>query len=279
MKTYLITGGTDGMGKQLALRLLKEGDQVVAVGSNPKKGELFLADAGQLGANGRTTYIQANLTLVSENHRIINEVASRFGALDGVVFCAVNFTQRKEALITEEGFEAIFALVYLSRFILSYGLTEALEQSPNPVILNFCAAGMPTRINWKDIQCKTDFQCTKALMSAGKMNDPLGVGYVLNNPSGKMTYVLFNPGMVKTTAVMREQKTHLFKLIYKAFGKSAEKAIEPAMHILRNVPKDKLIAFNQSNIKPISLNQKSFDESKAKELYITTRELLGQKYL
>ena len=49
MKIYLVTRGTDGMGKQLALRLLKDGEQVSVVGRNSKKRELFLADTEQMG--------------------------------------------------------------------------------------------------------------------------------------------------------------------------------------------------------------------------------------
>lgn len=275
MKTYLVTGGTDGMGKQLALRLLKDGEQVIVVGRNSKKGELFLADTEQMGAKQRATFIQADLSLVEENRRLINELGSKFDVLDGVVFCAVNFTQRKEPLITKEGFEAIFALTYLSRFVLSYGLTGMLEKSADPIILSFGAAGVPAGINWEDIQFKNNFDSTKALVNSSKLNEPLGVSYALNNSSGKVKYVLFNPGMVKTTNIMRNIG-FLLKAVTLTFGKSPEKAIEPALRLLRNVPKDKLTAIIQNRTKPLSLRKRSFDESNAKKLYSMTDELLGK---
>jgi len=276
MKTYLVTGGTDGMGKQLALRLLNDGEQVIVVGRNPKKGESFLADTEQIGAKQRATFIQADLSLVDENRRLINELTSKFDVLYGVVFCAVNFTQRKEPLITKEGFEAIFALTYLSRFVLSYGLTGMLEKSADPIILSFCAAGVPASINWEDIQFKNHFVSTKAMVNSSKLNESLGVGYGLNNSSGKIKYVLFNPGiMVKTTNIMKNLK-FLLRLVAKVFGKSPEKAIEPALRLLKNVPNDKLTAIFQNRTKPLSLSKKSFDESNAKRLYSMTKELLDK---
>lgn len=274
MKTYLVTGGTDGMGKQLALRLLKDGEQVIVVGRNSKKGEMFLAEAEQMGAKQRAIFIQADLSLVEENHRLINELASKFDVLDGVVFCAVNFTQRKEPLITKEGFEAIFALTYLSRFVLSYGLTGMLEKSADPIILSFCAVGVPVGINWEDIQFKNHFVSSKALVNSSKLNEPLSVGYALNNSSGKVKYVLFNPGMVKTTNIMRNLN-FLFRLVTKAIGKSPEEAIEPALRLLKNVPKDKLTAISKNSTKPLSLSKRSFDESNARRLYSMNKELLG----
>lgn len=262
------------MGKQLALRLLRDGQQVIVAGRNPQKGELFLADAERMGAKERATFLQADLSLVEENHRLIHELTSKFDVLDGVVFCAVNFTQRAERLITKEGFEAIFALSYLSRFVLSYGLTGMLEKSTDPIILNFCGVGVPGNIKWEDIQFKHHFSSQKALINSSKLNEPLGVSYALNNSSGKVKYVLFNPGMVRTTNIMANLK-FLLKLITLAFGKSPEKAIEPALRLLKNVPKDQLTAIIQNRTKPLSLSKKSFDESNAKRLYSMTKELLG----
>lgn len=66
MRTYLITGGTDGIGKGIAMHLLEKGEQVIVVGSSLKKGELMLSEARQLGAANRVKYIQADLSLVTK---------------------------------------------------------------------------------------------------------------------------------------------------------------------------------------------------------------------
>ncbi|UOE42842.1 hypothetical protein [Agromyces larvae] len=41
----VVSGGTDGMGRALALARLERGDTVVALGSNPTKGRQLLAAA------------------------------------------------------------------------------------------------------------------------------------------------------------------------------------------------------------------------------------------
>jgi hypothetical protein len=269
MKTYLITGGTDGMGKETALLLLKDGNQVIVVGSSTQKGELFLADAERHGARQRAVFIQADLSLVEENRRIINEVNSRFGVLDGIIFCAVSFKQRKEPYLTKEGFESIFSLAYLSRFVLSYGLTAVLEKSANPIIVNFCAPGVYRQIMWDDIQFKECFVCTNALIHAGYLNIPLAIGYVQNRSFEKVKYILFNPGMVKTNGIMQELRP-IIKFIYKVIGNSAEKAIEPLIRIIKNPPKDNLSAFAMK--KSVRLNKKSFDDTS--KLYTITTQLI-----
>ncbi len=42
MKTILITGGTDGMGKGVAMHFLKKGDRVIVVGSSSEKATLSI---------------------------------------------------------------------------------------------------------------------------------------------------------------------------------------------------------------------------------------------
>jgi short-subunit dehydrogenase len=269
MKIYLITGGTDGMGKEIALLLLKDGNQVIVVGSSVQKGESFLADAERLGAKQRAVFMQADLSSVEENHRIINEINLRFGILDGIIFCAVSFKQRKEPYLTKEGFESIFSLVYLSRFVLSYGLTPALEKSASPIIINFCAPGVYRQIMWEDLQLRDHFVCTNALLNAGYLNIPLGIGYVQNKPSEKVKYILFNPGMVRTNGIMGELRP-VIKFVYKAIGISAEKAVEPLIQIIKNPPEDNLSAFAMK--KTVRLNKKSFDDTD--KLYIVTTQLI-----
>lgn len=68
MKTILISGGTDGMGRALPMHYPEHGDAVIIAGRFPEKGKRFLADAADMGTAERATFIQADLSLMSENH-------------------------------------------------------------------------------------------------------------------------------------------------------------------------------------------------------------------
>ncbi|WP_239616420.1 SDR family NAD(P)-dependent oxidoreductase [Cohnella mopanensis] len=276
MKTILVTGGTDGIGKGIATHFLKMGERVIVVGSSSTKGNLFLQEASRLGAGERAVFLQANLSLVNENKRIVEEVKSRFDSLDIIVFCATNHKTNKEYTETQEGFELSFGLSYLSRFVLGYGLKELLEKADQPVILNVCAPGMNGTVNLEDVQNKNNYNGSKAKYYGSRLNDLLGVAFAHNDTVGKIKYILFNPWAVQTAgtfeAIENPFMRSMMKLIYKTIGKPVEEAILPIIELLEKPPTSSLSAYKQR--KEVSLSMRTFDKENALTLYNKTVQLL-----
>ncbi|GAA3410786.1 SDR family NAD(P)-dependent oxidoreductase [Paenibacillus hodogayensis] len=279
MKTILVTGGSDGIGKGVAMHLLRSGNQVIVVGSSATKGRSFLNEAKQIGAGERATFLQANLSLVSENKRVIEEVQTRFASLDSVIFCATSHTTREQLTETEEGFEFNFALSYLSRFVLSFGLKEMLEKAAKPVIVNVCAPGMNGTVNLEDIQNKRNYNGAKIKYHGSRLNDLLGVAFSDLN-YGKIKYVLFNPWAVQTKGYLDSIKNPINKALarvaFKLIGKPVEKAVLPIIDHIEAPPAQKLSAYIQR--KEVSLSKNTFNLDNAHQLYQKTLHLMkGEK--
>ncbi|MFF2479721.1 SDR family NAD(P)-dependent oxidoreductase [Paenibacillus sp. NPDC058071] len=279
MKTILVTGGTDGIGKGVASHYLKKGYRVMVVGSSIAKGKLFLNEAKQLGAEDRTIFLQANLSLVKENLRMIEEIKNKVESLDMVVFSATSHTIKKEYTQTQEGFEFNFALAYLSRFILSFGLKEVLEKAESPVIVNVCAPGMKGSVDLNDIQNKNNYNGSKAGFHGSRLNDLLGVAFTNKDTVKKIKYVLFNPWAVATDGMMNAIKNPVArffaKQLVKIVGKPVDKAVLPIIELMDNPPKNHLTAYIQR--KEVSLTKKTFDRENALQLYGNTIKLLEGK--
>ena len=127
MLNYLITGGTDGIGRAVALDALAARHRVVVVGT-AAKGEAFLRAAGD--AADRAAFFRADLRLISENRRVLAEARERFDRLDRLVLCAQRY--RTPLIRTAEGLEENFALSCLSRHVLGTGLAPLLELLERP---------------------------------------------------------------------------------------------------------------------------------------------------
>jgi hypothetical protein len=271
MRTILITGGANGLGKGVAMHYLKKGERVIAVGSSKDNGDIFSNEAQQLGAAERAFYIQADLSLVKENQRVVEEVKERFQSIDVLIFCSSKHS--KAYTETQEGLELTFALDYLSRFILGYGLKECLEKTDCPVILNVCGSGMKGTVNWSDLQHKNSFDALKVMMHGSRLNDLSGVAFSQNDIIGKVRYIMYNPWAVQTPGMMKALRNKPFmRLFFKMIAKSVNQAALIITKLLDNPPAVTLSAYRE--LKKLSLSHVSYSPENAQRLYSITVELL-----
>ncbi|MFF3378942.1 SDR family NAD(P)-dependent oxidoreductase [Streptomyces sp. NPDC002680] len=274
MKTVVITGGNDGIGRGLALTRLERGDKVVVIGRSEEKGKGLLAAAEERGAGDRAFFIAADLSLVGENRRVVEEIKTSFPVVDALVLCARFF--RSERLRTADGYENTFALEYLSRYLLSHGLTEVLEKSAQPVIVNVAGPGMQKPgIRWNDLQLERGYNGVGAQMQAGTANDLLGIAYAAGR-TGRTSYVLVNPGSTATSFTGLYDamtKTHVDAL--KRMGKPVSQAVAPIDAVIDGPPAEPLSAFVEG--RRIGVDHPAlFDKEAAARLAAVTEELLAR---
>ncbi|WP_345568265.1 SDR family NAD(P)-dependent oxidoreductase [Nonomuraea rosea] len=252
MRTLVITGGTDGMGRALARTYLKRGDTVAVVGRDATK------------APPGAAFIQADLSLVRENRRVIEEVNARFPVVDALVLCARYF--RTHRFVTEEGLEGTFALDYLSRFLLSHGLA-----APRTIV-NVSGPGQPDgRIHWGDLMLERGYEGMRAQFQAGKANDLLGVAFAARH-GGHTRYVLIHPGGVSTSVAGEyDEATAAHVEALKRYGMPVEEGIEPIVARIDDPPAEPLSAFMRH--RRIGLDLPSFDRRAAERLHELTLRL------
>ncbi|MFJ8862296.1 SDR family NAD(P)-dependent oxidoreductase [Streptomyces sp. NPDC102451] len=273
MKALVVSGATDGIGKAVALALLRRGHEVVALGRNAEKGATLLALAEEQGAADRVHFIRTDLALVEETRKAIAQIRSQWGKLDGLVLCAQHF--RSARLVTDEGFENSFALYYLSRFLLSHELADLLEAAPDPVVVNVCGPGVDFgEVRWSDLQRERDYSGIDALMQGSRLNDLLGVGFAQQHADSAVKYVLLNPGGVRTSfsgeydSVMAQQIEAM-----REAAKPVEEGILPIMSVLDTPPTAALSASMMGE--PLELTGPAFDPDSARRLHALTGELLA----
>uniref|UniRef100_UPI003F494179 SDR family NAD(P)-dependent oxidoreductase n=1 Tax=Nonomuraea bangladeshensis TaxID=404385 RepID=UPI003F494179 len=270
MKTYVITGGTDGIGAALARTLFSRGDRAVIVGTSPKKGEQLVAEAAS--APGSAVFIQSDLSLVANTRRTVDMLAERYPAIDGVVLCA-RF-MRSHRSVTAEGFESNFALFYLSRLLMSYGLLAPLEQASRPVIVNVAGPGHDTPVAWDDLQSIRQYDLVHAMFMTGRLNDLLGVTFAERHGGGRVRYVLFHPGTTATSyAGEYDSQTAAYLRRQRRMAKPATDVVAPLLRLLDDPPASPLTAFNLFT--ELNLHAALFSAKDAERLSLLTEELLA----
>jgi NAD(P)-dependent dehydrogenase (short-subunit alcohol dehydrogenase family) len=204
IKTALIVGGTDGIGKQMAILLGGKGYNVLVIGRNAEK----LQAVKKLLGNNSVTY-KADLSLLAETRRVGEEIASQHESIDLIIHTAdVLVTKRIETI---EGHEVAFATNYLSRFLLNALLVESLQQSVNARIIHVAAAGMfgLSKKNFPPVG-KSESGFTGHNVGQAS-NDYYGLEWKERYPSIGIN--ILNPGMVDTGIRRQGKGGQLLKMM------------------------------------------------------------------
>ncbi len=82
-KVILITGGTDGLGAELAARLVESGARVAVCGRDPDR--LAETERRLTEAGGDVLAVRADVTKLTDIERFVDAAAARWSRIDGLV--------------------------------------------------------------------------------------------------------------------------------------------------------------------------------------------------
>lgn len=124
-KTCVVTGGTGGIGREIARGLGRLGADVVLVVRSPERGEEVRCAMRADGGGGTVHLVRGDLEAVADVRSAAAETAERFPRVDVLVNNAATFTRKRRE--TADGFEAQFAVNHLAPFLLTHLLLGPLR--------------------------------------------------------------------------------------------------------------------------------------------------------
>lgn len=241
-RTALVTGGTDGIGKEIARGLARAGCRIVVVGRSQQKGSRAAAEIQWTSGNPNVEFLQADLSLKSEAKRVTREIASRWSSLKYLVHSAGIISDRWA--LTSEGIESNFATNYLSRFVLTQGLLPLLieagkkSDAARMVIIN--GAARNGTIFFDDVNLTSNFGFLRMVGQSCRVNDVFTIEQARRLAGSGEPHVTINclkMGVVKTNIrkspdFPRWMKVLVPLLMDPLLGMTAEKAASPALRLL-----------------------------------------------
>ena len=125
MKTVLITGSTDGIGKQTALILAQKGFFVLIHGRNEEKCRQTVNEISSATGSKNLDYFTCDLLSLREVYRFSEEVKKRYENLDILINNAGVYM--KDYILSPEGIEATFQINHLSMFFITLNLLPIIK--------------------------------------------------------------------------------------------------------------------------------------------------------
>lgn len=153
--TALVTGSTDGLGKELARQLGALGAFVIVHGRNAERGAEVVAAVKEAGP-GDAVFYRADFGSLAEVRAFADHVRSRHERLELLINNAAATGGGGERRVSADGHELAFAVNYLSHFLLTHELLPLLDRSAPARIVNVSSMGQAP-IDFDDVMMERSY--------------------------------------------------------------------------------------------------------------------------
>jgi NAD(P)-dependent dehydrogenase (short-subunit alcohol dehydrogenase family) len=155
-KTVLITGSTSGLGTEVAMRLGAMGATVIVHGRNEERGREVAAAINAAGP-GNAVFYRADLGSLQEVKALADRVKENHGSLHLLINNAgIGGASNDPRQESADGHELVFAVNYLSHFLLTQELLPLLEASAPARIVNVASIGQRP-VNFDDVMMTENY--------------------------------------------------------------------------------------------------------------------------
>jgi retinol dehydrogenase-13 len=228
-KLVVITGATSGIGHLTARKYASHGANLLCINRNPQKSEALRREIeADFGVSCQS--IIADLSRLPDIHRAAKELCDLQTPIDVLIHNAGVYLTKRE--VTPDGMEKVFAVHYLSSFVINYVLLDKLKSQESARIIlvsseghRFAAWGIDTDdMNWEKRRYS-------GLKSYGSAKTAQLLSMILFAEQCKNSGVMINavhPGAVKTDTgrengpIYRWYKKSFLDKILKSADMSAE---------------------------------------------------------
>jgi citronellol/citronellal dehydrogenase len=139
-KTVLITGATRGIGKAMALRLAKEGANIViaakSVEENPKLGGTIFSAAQEMeAAGGKALAVQCDIRFEEQIQNVVDKAVAAFGGIDILINNASAISLTSTEQTEAKRFDLMHSINVRGTFLVTKACIPHLKKAENPHIL------------------------------------------------------------------------------------------------------------------------------------------------
>ncbi len=272
VKTILITGATDGIGKHLAKKLASEGHHVILHGRNPQKLELATQEVRAVSLRGRVSSYLADFSKLEDVYRFVEEIKRDFESID-VLFNNAGLYAGKERKTSTENIERTFMLSVLVPYVLTTELSPLLENSPDGRVIN-TSSYMHRFAKVKDLDFGFEKNYNPGLAyNNSKLYTIWMTRYLAREfflIGSTITINSYHPGLISTNlgndSSDEKTKKSLFGRLMKSLSKDLDEGIETGYYLTLSEEITGLTGsyFDEKKVKAVS--EKGYDFEKAQKL-------------
>ena len=229
-KIAVITGGTDGIGKETAISLSQKGYHIVLIARNESKANSVCDTIKQTG--GSCEFILCDLSSLSSVYKASNLLKDRYPSIHLLINNAGVFLRRRS--LSQDGFEMNFAVNHLSHFLLTTEILPNLNNTEDSRIINVSSQlHWDAKPNFQDMQMEKDYQMMNAYNCSKLYNIYFTRELAERLKDSKTIVNALHPGVVNT-ALTRDFNPILrffIGIFNSIFFDTPAQGAEPSVHL------------------------------------------------
>ena len=207
-RTALVTGSTDGIGKEIAIGLARAGLRVFVHGRSRPKVDHALAAIAAAVPGAALEGLSFDLGSMASVRKGAAELSERLDALGegGALHVLVNNAGifASERVITEDGIEATLAVNHVGPYLLTHLLLPALRRgAPARVIVMSSIAHTRGRIHLDDLTLERGYTGYAAYAQSKLANVMHALDLAGAHPPAELVAYAVHPGVI-STKLLRE---------------------------------------------------------------------------
>ena len=283
-KTMIVTGANSGIGKAASIQLAKLGAHVVMMCRSKERGEQAMLDVKAASNSDKVELILVDMSSQESVRNAVTEFLGGHSRLDVIIHNAANFDHTlKQATLTADGVETIFATNHVSVFLLTQLLLDTLQASAPSRILTVASKGLIAYpfldIEFDNLNGERKFSTQHAYYHS-KQAQIMFTYDLAERLQG--SGVTVNCVRVTNVAIPDERLQHLPKWLLKIYHLKRGMAITPERQAETYVylAADPAVqevtgGYWDENNQPVRSNANSYNRATWKKLWEATRRLAG----
>lgn len=267
-RLVVITGANAGIGKETALRLAKLGAKIVMVCRNEEKGNEALLEIQQLSSNSNLELMLCDFASLKsikdfvgrfkEKHKKIDVLLNNHGAV---------FLRKR---LTEDGFEATFAVNHLGYFSLTLQLLDLVKASDYSRIVNVASSAnyrvkelVIDDYNWE----RRKYKMLTAYAESKIYNIMFTLFLARKLKDTNVKVNCLHPGYIRTKLGINHTFLRPLNPIIKRKAKPLEEGAETSVYLAASSELDNITGKYYHIMKEKEPNKLALDVNKQKELW------------
>jgi len=264
-KIILLTGATDGIGKETAFLLAEKNAVLLIHGKNKKKGDVLRNEIISKTGNTNIYYFNADFSSFKEINELVNSIHNQFSHIDILINNAGVY--EKEKVILDNGIEKNFMVNHLASFSLTLQLLNLLKKSGNARIINVSSMIHASSLDFENLNGEKYYSGDTAYSLTKLCNILFSNELSSRLIDDNITINSLHPGVINTK---------LLRAGWGAIGNSANEGAKRIYYLANSKDVKNISGKYFVNDKPTKATSISYDKTIRKELWDISLKYINQ---